>query len=71
MQYMHRAFDCGLITVTPDYKIRLSSRLEKLSHTPGIKEQFLKYKDATISVPRRFAPDSVFLEFHNKNIFRS
>ncbi|RKN81211.1 HNH endonuclease [Ulvibacterium marinum] len=64
-----KAFDDGLITVTPDYKIRLSKIV--LDNVDNQTEKFfLPYKNAKIKLPQRFYPDAKFLEWHNQNIFK-
>lgn len=66
-----RAFDKGLITITPDLKIKLSKEL-----LDGIDEKvnglyFLPYDGMKIRMPQKFRPSIEFLEYHNKNIFRN
>jgi putative restriction endonuclease len=65
-----RAFDLGLLTITPKLTILLSPQLKKRTEQPGISEFFLKYKDASVTAATRFAPDSAFLQYHNDVIFR-
>ena len=66
-----RAFDCGLLTVTPDLKVRLSPRITG-GATDEILQSFLgRFENAPISVPRRFAPDKNFLRYHNERVFLS
>jgi putative restriction endonuclease len=65
-----RAFDLGLLTITPKLTILLSPQLKKKTEQPGISEFFLKYKDASVRAPTRFAPDPAFLRYHNDAIFR-
>ena len=63
-----KAFDKGLITVNPDYKIKLSDQL-KTSLNRETDKFFLPYENNPILLPSRFAPDKEFLEYHSKNIF--
>lgn len=65
-----KAFDDGLITITINHKIRVSSKLEKHILTPAIQAFFLSYKDCEIATPTRFTPDKKFLEYHNDTIFQ-
>src|SRR5665213_913767 len=60
-----KAFETGLITITPDYKIKVSSILAKQNKNQSIKEFFLKYDNQSIILPSRFWPDKEFLEYHN------
>lgn len=58
-----KAFENGLITITSDYKIKVSSNLkEKTDHV--IENYFLKYENKKITLPSRFLPDKQFLEQH-------
>ncbi len=64
-----RAFDGGLLTVTPQMKVRLSPRIEKKASDEFAQEFLLRYQNASISPPRHFAPNVDFLRYHNENIF--
>lgn len=64
-----RAFDCGLLTVTPDFKVKLSSRIKRGSTETAAREFLGKYEGASISLPRRFSPNKEFLVYHNEKIF--
>ena len=64
-----RAFDCGLLTVTPDLKVKISTKVTRKPSDVGTRELLLRYEDAAISLPRRFAPDPEFLKYHNEQIF--
>ncbi len=59
-----KAFENGLITITPDYKIRVSSVLKNNKHD-SITDFFLRYDCKDIILPSRFLPDKIFLEYHN------
>jgi len=65
-----KAFETGLITITPDYKIKVSSILAKQNKNQSIKEFFLKYDNQSIILPSRFWPDKEFLEYHNDIRFK-
>ncbi|MGP0565734.1 MULTISPECIES: HNH endonuclease [unclassified Nitrospina] len=56
-----RAFDRGLIAVSPDYEVMVSSQVNH--------DLFQKYKGRRLTLPRRFQPDPAFLEFHRKEVF--
>ena len=64
-----RAFDRGLITVTPEYNIKTSRFLYKYRLEKPVKDYLLKYNGKRIKLPSRFSPDLSFLEYHNKKIF--
>src|SRR5258708_36331999 len=64
-----RAFDCGLLTVMPNLKVRISPKAKRKSPDVGTCELLLRYEDVSISLPRRFAPEPEFLRYHNEEIF--
>jgi putative restriction endonuclease len=64
-----RAFETGLLTITPSFKIKISSILKK-QNTEVIKEYFMRYDNKPIILPSRFLPDKVFLEYHNESRFQ-
>src|ERR1043165_6380661 len=64
----HKAFDEGLITITPEFRIRVSSSLTSSSDV-AIQSLFEKYNNQLARLPRRFLPDAVLLEWHNKTMF--
>lgn len=66
-----RAFDRGLLTVTPDHRIMISAAAKGGSGRNEAVRQFLtRYEGEMIRLPRKFLPDFSFLEYHNKNIFK-
>lgn len=71
MNSLHdKAFEEGLITITPDYKIKLSPQIFKQGGNLGIINYFLKYENQEIILPNKFLPDPKFLEYHNKERFK-
>lgn len=65
-----KAFESGLITITPDFKIKISSILKKQSKSEIIQDYFLKYENKDIIPPSRFLPDAEFLKYHNNERFK-
>ncbi|MCY4043202.1 MAG: HNH endonuclease [Candidatus Dadabacteria bacterium] len=65
-----KAFDRGLITVNPDYKIKISKILRK-SPNQAIRDFFVKYDGNQIDLPERLPPDKDFLDWHENNVFIS
>lgn len=65
-----KAFETGLITITPEYKIKISSLLIRTKKNKPIHDYFLKYDKKEIILPSKFLPDKEFLEFHNHERFR-
>ena len=65
-----RAFDQGLITVTPDYLIKISRRLLKQPKNEYLLQGILKLDGARIQLPGKFLPSPEFLKWHNENHFK-
>lgn len=65
-----RAFDKGYITVTPDYKVKVSKCLDDFAKDKIITENFHKYDKQKILLPDKFLPDIKFLHFHNERVFK-
>lgn len=65
-----KAFDKGFITVTPDYKIKISKYFDDFKKDAAVSDFFLKYKNQSIILPDRFLPAKEFLEWHYENIFK-
>ena len=65
-----RAFDKGLITVTPDYRVKVSEELREKVKEPKKLDFINKYDGKRIAIPDRFSPDKKFLEYHSSHIFR-
>jgi putative restriction endonuclease len=67
-----RAFDCGLLTITPDFKVRIADRPSRAAPADisARRDFLLRFEGKQIELPTRFAPSSDFLHFHNEKIFR-
>ncbi|MGM0582908.1 MAG: HNH endonuclease [Bacteroidota bacterium] len=65
-----KAFENGLITITPEYKIKISNVLLKQKKTETLDKYFLQYQDKEIVLPSRFLPDIEFLKYHNEFSFQ-
>jgi predicted restriction endonuclease len=63
-----KAFDKGLITVTPDHLILVSSRL-KSDNCEQIK-LLTDLNGKKIKLPEKFVPNRDFLQWHNEHIFQ-
>jgi putative restriction endonuclease len=61
-----KAFETGLITITTDFKIEVSSILLKQRKSKSIEDYFIKYNNKKIILPSRFLPDTEFLKYHNE-----
>ncbi len=66
-----RAFDCGLLTVTPQFLVKISPKLRKTRSDTAARQFLHEYDGAKISLPRRFAPSADFLRYHNQKVFLS
>jgi putative restriction endonuclease len=65
-----KAFETGLMTITPDFKIKISPTLFKQKKSKSIEEYFLKLDNQDIILPSRFLPDIEFLKYHNEVRFK-
>jgi len=66
-----KAFDKGYITITTDYKIKVSEHFETHKKDPAIYDLFLKYNNQPIILPDKFLPSKDFLQYHHHNIFKN
>lgn len=66
---LHRLFDKGYITVTPDLRLRVSARLREDFHNG---RTYYPLNDTPVQVPaaRTDWPDKGFLGWHNEYLFR-
>lgn len=65
-----KAFDKGFITVTPDYKIKISKYFSVFKQDLAVSDLFLKYENQKIILPYKFLPSKEFLDYHYQNIFK-
>ena len=61
-----RAFENGLITITEDYTIKVSSLLKKKDVSESIKQNFIDFEGRQIHLPDKFLPAKEFLKIHNE-----
>lgn len=59
-----RAYDQGLITVMPDFKIRVSKSLANLTGDSFLAESLQRFDGQSIQLPERFSPAPEFLASH-------
>lgn len=64
-----KAFDRGFITVTPDFKVKVSKYFDDYSEDKSVNDFFIKYQNQSIIKPERFLPTQEFLDYHYQNIF--
>jgi predicted restriction endonuclease len=59
-----RAYDQGLITVTPDFKVRVSPKLKAVRGDNFIADSLLRFDSQPIQLPEKFRPAPEFLSWH-------
>ncbi|MDI9312272.1 MAG: HNH endonuclease [Limnohabitans sp.] len=64
-----KAFDKGLITITTDFKVKLSDVILQKRKESNIQKYFIEYENQPIILPDRFSPSIEFLEYHHQHIF--
>jgi len=65
-----KAYELGLITITPEYVIRVSPKLSKSGPAQAVEELFFQYDGKLIHEPKKFWPDVTFLKEHFENRFQ-
>jgi putative restriction endonuclease len=66
-----RAFDRGLLTITPDFKVRITRAINQRNVSDAVQDFLLRYDGLEIKKPARFLPEVKFLKYHNKHVFRT
>jgi len=70
MNALHdKAFEAGYITITPDYKIKISPLILGKKDQQSI-DFFGRFENQPITLPSRFLPDVEFLRYHNEERFK-
>lgn len=65
-----KAFDKGFITITTDYRIRVSNKITDIYDGETVKKFFNYYNGKQIILPEKFIPKKEFIEYHNDLIFQ-
>ncbi|WP_228479068.1 HNH endonuclease [Flavobacterium soyangense] len=65
-----KAFDKGFLTITADYKIKVSKYLNEYKKENVVTDFFLNYENHQIILPDKFLPSKEYLEYHHQNIFK-
>jgi len=65
-----KAFDKGFITITTDYKVKISKAFEEYNEETAVKDFFLKFENKEINLPDKFLPSKEFLDYHYSTIFK-
>lgn len=61
-----KAFENSLITITDDYRIKVSSLLKKKDAPDSILQNFTDFEGMQIHLPNKFRPAKEFLKIHNE-----
>ena len=64
-----KAYDCGLISILPDYEIVLSKELKEYRNEIFYNVSFAPIEHTKIVLPEEHRPNPVFLQYHMENIF--
>ena len=65
-----KAFDKGFITITSDYKVKVSTYLDDFKKDEAVIDFFLKHSNKSIVLPDKFLPSKEFLDYHFQTIFK-
>lgn len=65
-----KAYDRGLLSVTPDFIIKVSSQLDECADSPLARDYLLNMDGNTITLPKKFIPSRDLLAHHYSEIFR-
>jgi putative restriction endonuclease len=65
-----RAFDRGLLTITPESEVKISKSIKRSDITDAVQDFLVRYDGSKINLPTRFSPDVSFLKYHNDHVFR-
>lgn len=68
---MHKLFDEGYLTITPDFKVEVSKRIRE--EFDNGKEYYQYHGKDLLILPRAVnnKPSALYLEYHNSNIFQA
>jgi putative restriction endonuclease len=59
-----KAFECGLLTIEENYKIKISSKLKTGNTVKSIENNFIQFDGKSIMLPKKFLPSQEFLKAH-------
>jgi len=66
-----KAFDKGLIGISENYQILVSTEIKSKENQSYYPELFGKFKGAKIQLPQKYLPKKEFLQFHLDTIFKA
>ena len=67
---LDRAFDRGLLTVTPDHIVKISQRVKEHNVDSGLNDNLICFHNQKITLPDRFVPKPEFLHYHSTVIYK-
>ena len=71
LNWIHdRAFDQGYITITPDFRVKISPVFEVFANENAVQDFFVKIENQKINLPDKFLPAREFLDYHYDAIFK-
>lgn len=65
-----KAFDKGLIGISENYQVLISTEIKSKENKTYYPEIFGKLKGAKIQLPQKYLPKKEFLQFHMDTVFR-
>ncbi len=66
-----KGFDRGLLTISTEYTVMLSAKLDHYLAHDAVHHGFMIYDRQEIALPDRFLPDKELLSMHNSRYFES
>jgi putative restriction endonuclease len=66
-----KGYDRGLLTISTEYKVVLSTKLEQYLPHDAVMNGFIIYDRLEIELPERFPPDKELLSLHNAHYFEA
>jgi putative restriction endonuclease len=67
---MHKLFDSGYLTITPNYKIEISNRIKEEFQNGREYYQYHGKDLSTIPIQDADKPNNQYIEWHNTNIYK-
>jgi putative restriction endonuclease len=67
---VHRLFDHGYVTITPEYRFEVSGRLRE-DWENGVAYYAMRDREIHVPATRDLRPDRDLLDWHNRNVFLS
>ena len=65
-----KAFDRGLISITTNYRIIVSSLIKNTMEGNSVEDWLLSFAGKEIRLANKFMPEKCFLEYHNDVVFK-